>query len=311
MAETEIRCSRCSTVLPHGAKFCWNCGLAIGAEAALTGQDLYDAFAKLYGGLEFALMSYPLVDKPLDTIRAFVKANPELATVYDERTLTTPLHLVSSLKQSVLTLLPNELAKMVNSLDDDNPARIAFQSLEMSAEDYYSSLSVPMREIRLELLRTFLARRADLSARDEDGRTPLHVAIDAMTPFQTAARRYYDERALTDEGLEEFLEAASENPARGFDGDGASPLYYQEPNRPIVELLIKRQADPNARDLKGQTPVHFAVKAGYPEVLAELRDAGGDFTAKDALGTTPLAIAQNRNLTGVAWTIEHLYLPHE
>ena len=51
-------------------------------------------------------------------------------------------------------------------------------------------------------------------------------------------------------------------------------------------------ADPNARDVRGRTPFHWAVVNPEPSVIAALIEAGADPNARDdARGRTPLHLA--------------------
>lgn len=55
-------------------------------------------------------------------------------------------------------------------------------------------------------------------------------------------------------------------------------------------------ADVNAKNVKGQTPLHIAAENyGNSEVLTILIKAGADVNAKDNRGDTPLDWASRRN----------------
>ena len=46
--------------------------------------------------------------------------------------------------------------------------------------------------------------------------------------------------------------------------------------RDIVEVLLKAEAQPGIKDLKGCTPVHLAAWNGNPEIVMQLLSAGTD-----------------------------------
>jgi uncharacterized membrane protein YfcA len=58
-----------------------------------------------------------------------------------------------------------------------------------------------------------------------------------------------------------------------------------------IELLKKKQADPNARDAAGDTPLHRAVEKGQPRVVQALLAAGADPNVRAKRGETPLHLA--------------------
>lgn len=75
------------------------------------------------------------------------------------------------------------------------------------------------------------------------------------------------------------------------DSHGQTVLFYfSEANAPLVSLLLERGADPKARNLQGQTPLH---RAGSAEVAQVLLDAGADPNARDRSGETPLFRTQD------------------
>jgi len=88
------------------------------------------------------------------------------------------------------------------------------------------------------------------------------------------------------------------------DRRGRTPLHYaaREGNLEAVRLLLEHKADPNAKDRRGRTPLHYAVKAS-DEVVAELVKAGADVNARDDRGRTPLhwAVAVGKNETALLY----------
>ena len=55
-------------------------------------------------------------------------------------------------------------------------------------------------------------------------------------------------------------------------------------HREVVQLLLDNNANLNARNKAGETPIMLAVRHSRPEVAELLRDAGADFTLRSNKG---------------------------
>ena len=68
--------------------------------------------------------------------------------------------------------------------------------------------------------------------------------------------------------------------------EGWTPLHYaaREGQAQVVEVLIARGAEIDARDNQGMTPLHWAAERGQHELAGLLIDAGANMTARDSEG---------------------------
>jgi ankyrin repeat protein len=93
------------------------------------------------------------------------------------------------------------------------------------------------------------------------------------------------------------IEAVKKHLAAGTDvnaNDGGwTPLWYaaDEGHKEIVELLIAKGADVNAKNKGDVTPLYGAARSGRKEVAELLIAKGADVNAKDVNGTIPLHYA--------------------
>lgn len=164
-----------------------------------------------------------------------------------------------------------------------------------------------------EGVRALLARGADVNEPQEDGTTALHWAAHwndetmGRTLIQAGARV----DAKTDLGLSPLLLACgngSAGVARLLVGAKSDPRDVLPSGETalmtcarsglldVVEQLLARKADPNARvaDAHGQTAVMWAASEGHPAVVSALLRAGADANARTGTGLTPLFFAARR-----------------
>ena len=120
-----------------------------------------------------------------------------------------------------------------------------------------------------DVLSAFVAAGADVNARDNAGRTPLHRAV-----------------RLSDV-VSALLDAGADPHAR--DTLGSAPLHTA--GAQAAPLLIAAGANVSARNSQGSTPLHTAP----PEAVPPLASAGADVNALDNAGNTPLDVALGRD----------------
>lgn len=139
---------------------------------------------------------------------------------------------------------------------------------------------------------TFLLERgADPNEANDRGETPLHAICwhGSSTALQTEVwQRIIRRLVAAGASLEARLEGSPS--ALGM------AIYGDVPCPESVATLLELGADPNARDERGRTPLHYAVKGGYigcaPSIIAQLLAHGGDLWCKDDKGVTPLDAAR-------------------
>ena len=148
-----------------------------------------------------------------------------------------------------------------------------------NTEEYFKTVTV-------EGVKACLVAGADLNARDERKRTPLHWAASNNTNLEV---------------LIVLLAAGAGVNAQ--DEWKSTPLYWAARNKnpAVVEALLAAGANPNTRDWAGYTPLHWAAVRENPAVVEALLAAGVDPNARDKKKNTPLhqAAQFNENLAVV------------
>jgi len=130
----------------------------------------------------------------------------------------------------------------------------------------------------LELTRALLKAGASLRARSRSGETPLHyAALNPETDYVAV-----------------LLDAKADSKARNDDGETALHWAALSGNANVVRLLLQRGADPGQADLRGNLPLHGAADSGNAELVALLISRTQDPRVKNREGRSAEEIARER-----------------
>jgi ankyrin repeat protein len=212
------------------------------------------------------------------------------------------------------------LAAVVLAFAQDAAAQTAPSAAEVAG---YDGLHLAAHQGDLAAIRSLIAARADLNARDGNGRTPAHVAAFASNDaaLEALAAASADMNALDDQVYDVLTIAAVANDpdmvalalrlgnrpdlvTSVYDGTAliaAAHLGHQE----VVRRLIAGGAPLDHVNNLGWTALIEAVILGdggpdHVETVRALVDAGADRTIADRDGVTPLQHAEARGYEKVA-----------
>uniref|UniRef100_A0ABD2XM61 Uncharacterized protein n=1 Tax=Trichogramma kaykai TaxID=54128 RepID=A0ABD2XM61_9HYME len=141
-----------------------------------------------------------------------------------------------------------------------------------------------------EMMKLLLKKGADPNLSDGQGFTPVLSICKGNRATEWAGAKYYDlARVLFEHSRNRFKPVALD----GRDESGDTPLHLalRSENRNLVELLLKKGANPNAPNDEASTPIHVICQ-GYWTVplLKRVRELGGlvEIDRRDGAGDAPL-----------------------
>lgn len=137
------------------------------------------------------------------------------------------------------------------------------------------------RDGNVEIIKSQIARQANVNAKDENGRTALMLASLNGNPNAVKA----------------LLDAHADVNAKGTYGTTA--LMDAIGHESVVRLLLAATADVNAKNQSGVTAMMIAAYNGKTDTVRMLLEAKADVNAQDLFRCTALMIAGQRNKTDV------------
>jgi len=177
--------------------------------------------------------------------------------------------------------------------DDETVAALLKRGFDPNATEPdrgESGLMIAIREKAMKVFKVLLnAPGIDLDQTAANGDTALMLA--AYTANEPAVQ------ALLEKG------AAVNRP-------GWTPLHYAAASgdNAIVQMLLDKSADLNARSPNGTTPIMMAARGGHILTVKLLLDAGADATLKNQQGMTAIDFARQAGDTqiveGLTWRLK-------
>ncbi|MHC4660085.1 MAG: ankyrin repeat domain-containing protein [Planctomycetota bacterium] len=141
--------------------------------------------------------------------------------------------------------------------------------------DFYSSFSLAVSWGRFEIAEMLLKKGANINRIQDDGRTPLHLAVIGKNL----------------KGVVFLLEHGADINLK--DSEGYTPFLRAVMNgkTDIVRVLLEKGADINRIDFRGMSPLHWAVASGKIKIVRFMIKNGANVNAYYEYGATPLDVA--------------------
>jgi len=145
--------------------------------------------------------------------------------------------------------------------------------------------------------RLLLIKNIDVTIKDVNGVTPLHLLVESYRMKRNGEKQFF-------ELVDTLIKKGADVNAKKNDGD--APLHRAYIcNVDVIRLLIEKDADVNASGRFGWRPIHMASRHGSIENVRFLIEKGADVKARDNAGDTSLhSASRSGNVVIVRFLIE-------
>jgi quinoprotein dehydrogenase-associated probable ABC transporter substrate-binding protein len=212
----------------------------------------------------------------------------------------------------------NVNTELNNAVMANDPKRVAYlldkKHASVSAQDLQGETPLHHAIVMADasMVGFLIAHGADPNERDRDGWTPLMTAayLDNAEDIAILAAKGADPNALSKQNLSPLAIAAQygkdkaavallqagADPARPIGEGGYTPLMLATANHsePVVQALIQKGADVNAKNSGGVTALMIAAANGRADMVELLVHAGANVKAQTDRGDTALSIAREK-----------------
>ncbi len=179
-------------------------------------------------------------------------------------------------------------------------------------------LHLAARHINQDLVELLLEKGADMTIRDYSGATALHSAAQGqkgraemlleseadISPLRLEVKRW------NREVVELLLRKGADIEAKDYSGATALHLAAAKGDIGSAELLLTHGADITAQTKSGATALHLAAESGCEVIVKLLLDRGADIMAEDYSGWTALHKAAFGSLSSRFWWSDNVKVVH-
>lgn len=221
--------------------------------------------------------------------------------------------------------IPKTKTTLLGQAAAENLYSLVVQLLQEGADvmagenDGHTPLHSAAEEGHLDIIKLLLDKGADINAKSVQGHTPLYevvsnkklkntrevmdflfqhgATLDAQDnsgfPLIIVAAQAGNKQAvefLIDHGIDPNI-PADVTIMTGNDGVRAIHEAVSNDNLDMIQFLLDKGADINAKDALGWTPLHWAISVYLPKIAEFLIQKGASLTIKNDHGQTPLDYA--------------------
>jgi ankyrin repeat protein len=183
-------------------------------------------------------------------------------------------------------------------------------------KDYKSPLHLAMRKGSYDVAQILLEHGAEPNVANKNGNTPLHLVFRSTHDY--ADFRPDDNEVLTARFVWLLLDHGADVYPMDKDRTTPLHLAIQQGMHEIARTLLVRSAEPNVKNNDGETPLHLLLEGYFsndddhvPDLVQLLLNRGADVNARDQNHATPLFLAVELHIYDIALILlEHCADPN-